>query len=133
MVSKAQFEKIALSFDGAEKGTSYGHPAIVIAKSFFTRHRAEDNSAVIVLGSLDEREMLLEVEPETFHITPHYKNYPVVLVRLEKIDAKALRGLLTRQWLKRTAKKKRKSPPATDKLAAATRATAGQKKTKPGT
>ena len=33
MVSKVQFEKIALSFESAEKGTSYGHPAIVVAKN----------------------------------------------------------------------------------------------------
>lgn len=127
MVSKVQFEKIALSFEGAEKGTSFGHPAIVIGKSFFTRHRPEDNSAVIVLGSLDEREMLLEVEPETFHITPHYKNYPAVLVRLEKIDAKGLRGLLTRQWQKLAAKKKK---PSKEKPAAAKPAKTGRK-TKP--
>lgn len=127
MVSKAQFEKIALSFEGAEKGTSFGHPAIVIGKSFFTRYRAEDNSAVVILGSLDEREMLLEVEPETFHITPHYKNYPAVLVRLEKIDAKGLRGLLTRQWQKLTAKKKK---PSKEKPAAAILAKTGRK-TKP--
>jgi hypothetical protein len=131
MVSKVQFEKIALSFEGAEKGTSFGHPAIVIGKSFFTRHRAEDNSAVVILGSLDEREMLLEVEPETFHITPHYKNYPAVLVRLEKIDAKGLRGLLTRQHDKLMAKTKKKRP-AKEKPAAAKTAKTGRK-TKPKT
>jgi hypothetical protein len=99
MVSKVQFEKIALSFDGAEKGTSYGHPAIVVAKKFFTRHRKEDNSAVLFVGSLDEREMLMEVEPDIFHVTAHYKDYPIVLARLDKIDAKALQGMLRRRWL----------------------------------
>ena len=128
MVSKAQFEKIALSFDGAEKGLSVTHEAIVIGKSFFTRYRAEDNSAVIVVGSFDEREMLMEVEPETFHITPHYKNYPAVLVRLDKIGAQGLRGLLQYQWTKLTAKKAKKKPVAAqNKPAAAARATAGNK------
>lgn len=98
MVSKAQFEKIALSFDGVEKGRSYGHEAFVLAKKFFTRWRAEDNSAVLFVGSLDEREMLTEVEPEIFHFTSHYKDYPIVLARLDKIDAKTLRGMLERYW-----------------------------------
>ena len=39
MVSKAQFEKIALSFEGVEKGASYGKPAFLLAKKFFTRLR----------------------------------------------------------------------------------------------
>jgi len=130
MVSKAQFEKIALSFDGAEKGISFTHEAIVIGKSFFTRYRAEDNSAVIVLGSLDEREMLLEVEPETFHITAHYKNYPAVLARLDQLDAKSLRGLLQRQWLKLTAKTRKKTAAKKAAPAKASRTKAGVKKKK---
>ena len=105
MVSKVQFEKVALSFEGAEKGTSYGHPAIVVAKKFFTRHRAEDNSAVLFVGSLDEREMLMEVEPGIFHVTAHYKDYPIVLARLDKIDAKTLRGMLARRWQQIAPKK----------------------------
>ena len=39
MVSKAQFEKIALSFEGAEKGMSYGKPSFLLFKKFFTRLR----------------------------------------------------------------------------------------------
>jgi Uncharacterized protein conserved in bacteria len=105
MLSKAQFEKIVLSFEGVEKGTSYGHPAYVLAKKFFTRFRAEDNSAVLFVGSLDEREMLMEVEPEIFHVTSHYKDYPIVLARLDKLDAKTLRGLLQRHWTNNAPKK----------------------------
>ena len=105
MLSKSQFEKIALSFDGVEKGTSYGHPAYVLAKKFFTRFRAEDNSAVLFVGSLDEREMLMEVEPEIFHVPSHYKDYPIVLARLDKLDAKTLRGMLQRHWTNNAPKK----------------------------
>jgi hypothetical protein len=105
MLSKAQFEKIVLSFEGVEKGTSYGHPAYVLAKKFFTRFRAEDNSAVLFVGSLDEREMLMEVEPEIFHVTSHYKDYPIVLARLDKLDAKTLRGMLQRHWTNNAPKK----------------------------
>ncbi len=115
MVSKVQFEKIALSFEGAEKGTSYGHAAIVVAKKFFTRHRAEDNSAVLFVDTLDVREMLIEVEPGIFHVTAHYKDYPIVLARLDKIDAKTLKGMLARRWQAIAPKKHlngtKKAPP----------------------
>ena len=105
MVSKAQFEKIALSFEGAVAKPSYGKPAFFILKKFFTRLRDEDNSAVLFVGSLDEREMLMEVEPEIFHLTAHYKDYPIVLARLAKIDAKTLRGMLQRGWRRNAPKK----------------------------
>ena len=105
MVSKAQYEKIALSFEGAEKGSSYGKPSILVFNKFFTRHRKEDDSIVLIVGSMDEREMLLEVEPGIFHITAHYKDYPAVLARLGKIDAATLRGRLEQHWRRIVPKK----------------------------
>lgn len=97
-LSKAQMKKIVLSFPGANEGTSYGYPAFKIEKTFFTRLRAEDNSMVLFVDTMDEREMLLEADAELFHLTPHYKNYAIVLARLEKLDAKTLRGMLERRW-----------------------------------
>jgi len=100
MVSKAQVKKIMLSFPGVEQGTSYGYPSYKVAGKFFTRLRDEDDSLVIAVGSIDERDMLLEADPLVFHITDHYKNYSYVLVRIAKIDAKTLRGMLERRWRK---------------------------------
>jgi hypothetical protein len=97
-LTKAQVKKIVLSFPGANESTSYGYPSFKIEKKFFTRLRAEDNSLVLVVSSIDERDMLLEAEPKLFHITPHYKNYPTVLARIERLDAKTLRVMLERRW-----------------------------------
>jgi len=33
-----------------------------------------------------------------FHVTDHYKNYPYVLVRIARTDAKTLRAMLERRW-----------------------------------
>ena len=113
MVSKIQFEKIALSFEGVEKGSSYGKPSFLVAKKFFTRLRDEDASVVLFVGSIDEREMLMEVEPDIFHVTAHYKDYPMVLARLVKIDSKTLKGMLQRRWAEIAPKKLVKpTPPA---------------------
>ncbi|MGA7710736.1 MAG: MmcQ/YjbR family DNA-binding protein [Rhizomicrobium sp.] len=98
MVSKAQVKKIALSFPGAEEGTSYGYPSYKVGGKFFTRLREEDDSLVMIVGSIDERDMLLESDPSIFHITDHYKNYPDVLVRIAKIGEETLRGMLERRW-----------------------------------
>jgi hypothetical protein len=108
VVSKAQVKKIVLAFPGAEEGTSYGHPSYLVAKKFFTRLREEDDSLVVMVGSIDERDMLLEAEPGTFHITDHYKNYPTVLVRIAEIDAARLRALLEPRWNKIAPKNRAK-------------------------
>ena len=97
-VTKNEFRKIALSFPDALEKISYGKPAFAVGKKFFTRFRAEDESIVLIVGSIDERDMMIESDPKTFHITDHYKDYPSVLVRIARIDAKTLHGMLERRW-----------------------------------
>ena len=67
---------------------------------FFTRLRGEDQSLVLLDVSHDEREMLMEAEPATFHVTPHYKDYPSVLARIGTLHPGSLYGLLERRWRK---------------------------------
>jgi hypothetical protein len=97
-VTKAQLRKIALSFPEANEKPSYGRPAYFVAKKFFTRHRAEDDSLVWIVGSIDERDHLLEIDPRTYFITDHYKDYPSVLVRMARIDTTMLQKMLDRRW-----------------------------------
>jgi hypothetical protein len=97
-VTKAELRKIALSFPGALEKQSYGHPSFFIEKKFFTRLRHEDDSIVLIVGSIDEREMMIESDPKTFHITEHYRNHPSVLVRIARINKKTLHGMLERRW-----------------------------------
>ena len=97
-LSQAEYIKIALTLPGTAEGSSYGKPSVLVGKKFLTRLRAEDNSLVLIVGSIDERDMLLEADPATFHITDHYRNYPAVLARLDKIDAATLKSMLERRW-----------------------------------
>jgi hypothetical protein len=97
-VTAAQFKKIALSFPEAHEKPSYGAPAIFIAKKFFTRLRAQDNSVVFIVADLPTRDMMLELDPKTYHITDHYKDYPAVLVRMERITPDELKLMLERRW-----------------------------------
>ena len=104
-VTKAQLKKIALSFPGVVEGTSYGNPSYLVIKKFLTRWRAEEDSIVLIVDSIDERDMLIEADPKTFFITEHYRNYPSVLAYAAKLDAKTLRGMLERRWKKLAPKK----------------------------
>ena len=53
---------------------------------------------MLAVGSIDERDMLLESDARLFHITEHYRNYPALLVRLAQLDAGMLRSMLERRW-----------------------------------
>ena len=100
-----EMREIALSFPGAVEGTSYGRPSFLVNKKFFTRLRREDDSLVLLEVSFDEREMLIEAEPETFHFTAHYKDYPSVLARMASLDPGSFRNFLERRWRKIAPKK----------------------------
>lgn len=49
----------------------------------------------MVRAGLEEREWLLEDAPETYYLTDYYRRYPLVLVRLSRIDRDALRDVLS--------------------------------------
>ncbi len=97
-VTEADLKTVALSFPQAHEKPSYGQPAFFVAKKFFVRLRKEDASLVWVVESIDERDALLEMDPKTYFITDHYKNYPSVLVRIARIDKAMLRKMLERRW-----------------------------------
>lgn len=104
-VTAAQLKKIALSFPETSEKTSYGKPAFAVGKKFFTRLRAEDNSIVLVVDDMHTRDMMLELDPKTYFITDHYKDYPSVLVRMERITQDELCAMLERRWRKIAPKK----------------------------
>jgi hypothetical protein len=97
-IAEAQFKKIALSFPEAQEKTSYGNPAIFVGKKFFARYRKEDKSIVWIVGSMDERDHLLEIDPKTYFITEHYRDYPGVLVRVSRLSVTMLKKMLERRW-----------------------------------
>ena len=99
-MTRDEMREIALSFPGAEEAMSYGRPSFKVNGKFFTRLRHEDDSVVLVDVPHDEREMLMEAEPQTFHFTAHYKDYPSVLARLEHLHPGSFRAFLERRFRK---------------------------------
>ncbi len=99
-----ELKAMVLAFPETEEGMSYGHPSFKSFGKFLTRLRAEDNSLVLHC-TFDEREILMEAEPATFHITPHYKDYPSVLARLDRVDPGTVKSFLDRRWRQVAPKK----------------------------
>lgn len=85
---------------GVEEGTSWGTPALKVKGRMFVRLRPEvDDPVIVVRVEPQERDFLLQSEPDTFFVTPHYDGHPAVLVRLGSIGREDLCELLTESWL----------------------------------
>jgi hypothetical protein len=90
--------KIALAWPEVEDGSSYGTPALKVRKKMLVRLK-EDNDSLVMPGvPPDEREMLIESRPAIFYFTDHYRDYPMVLVRLSRAKRGQVEPLLRRHW-----------------------------------
>lgn len=95
MVTFNQVRKIALSLENVEESTSYGTPAFKSAGKLLARLR-EDGDSLVVGTTFEERQEMMDADPETYYITDHYLKYPWILVRLSRVSSDALRDLLSR-------------------------------------
>jgi len=100
MASYDDVREIGLSLPGVEESTSYGTPSLKIAGrggKMVARLR-EDGETLVVQCPREEREMLLEAEPDVFTLTDHYRDYDLVLIRLGAADRDLLDERLTESW-----------------------------------
>jgi hypothetical protein len=88
---------LALALPGVEDGMSYGTPALKVKGKLMVRLKEDGQSVVLVIG-FDNREILMQANPETFYITDHYRNYPSVLMKLSRVSAEELRTVLELTW-----------------------------------
>ncbi|VXC55233.1 MmcQ/YjbR family DNA-binding protein [Sphingomonas sp. 8AM] len=87
----------ALTLPGAEVSTSWGQPAIRIRGKLICSTGREPDS-FHVSSRPDEKAMLLESDPGSFWQTPHYANWPGLLVRYGSSDPDRIRAVLARAW-----------------------------------
>ena len=89
---------VALRWPEVEDGTSYGTPALKVRKKMLVRLKEDGDSLVMPGVPQDERDMLIESRPKVFYLTDHYRDYPMVLIRLSKAKRAMVEPLLRRQW-----------------------------------
>jgi hypothetical protein len=104
-VSWATVRKLALSFPGMSEGTSYGEHAFLLDGKFFSRFNVKEEGLVIYAEEA-LRDALLAGRPRTYFTTDHYRNYPYVLARLERLPRAELQSLFEEAF-RAKAKKKR--------------------------
>jgi hypothetical protein len=105
--------KIALALPEVDQGTVYGTDAVKVGGKMFAcraiNKSAEPDTLVVCIG-FTERDELIAADPATYYLTPHYVNYPIVLVRLNRVHRDALRDLL--QAARRFVSTSRRRPAA---------------------
>ena len=97
--------KLALAWPEVEDGTSYGTPALKVRKKTLARLKEDGDSLVMPSVSIDERDMLVETQPKVFYFTDHYRDYPMVLIRLSKAKRTTVEPFLRRRWRELASKK----------------------------
>ncbi len=90
--------EIARKLPGVEESSSYGTPALKVKGRFMCRLRSEAEGALAIRCDFLDRQILLQADPTVFFVTDHYLDYPMVLVRLDKIRLSALPDLVERAW-----------------------------------
>jgi hypothetical protein len=79
------------------RGGHYGNPSLKAFGKFLVR-LDEDGDSIVVPGiAFDEREMLMETQQDVFHIMPHSRNFPSVLMRLSASDSARVEPMVRRR------------------------------------
>ena len=104
MADLGDIARIALSLPGVTgEGTNFavGKKALCwtyLARSTPKGRRQAVPGVIAVRCDPAHKEMLLEVAPERFFDDDHYRGYPAILVRLERLEIDELQGLLEAAW-----------------------------------
>jgi hypothetical protein len=104
-VTWAAVRRLALSFPGMTEGTSYGDHAFLLDGKFFSRFNQKEE-ALVVYAEEALRDGLLESRADTYFTTDHYRNYPYVLARLERMPRAELAALFEAAFRARARKRR---------------------------
>ena len=111
-MSKAAFDcwesvrDYALTLPDTELSTSYGRPAVKVRGTAFL-YPGREAGSFCVATPMDEKEMLMETDPETYWESAHYSGWPAVLVRFGRPDRERIEHVIQRAWWDRASKAQR--------------------------
>ena len=93
----------AAHLPGIEQSTSYGMLSVKVKGKFLCA--IKDANTLSLRCAMEDKEMLFQAAPQIYYETDHYKGWPGLLVRLDKITKKELAVRLERAWRIQAPKK----------------------------
>ena len=95
----ADFRRLAKAAGGlpeVEESTWFHTPSLKVRGKGFAR--VKEPGIVVLMASLEDKEMLFGSAPEIFFETPHYAGWPAMLVRMDAISDAELRHRVAIAW-----------------------------------
>lgn len=89
---------LSLNLPRIEKTTSWGQPTLKAHGKLWTFWSPSEDAPVFKVESFDEREMLVEADPDVFFFTDHYKNHKLILARPDRVDIDWVEARLLSTW-----------------------------------
>ena len=90
----AEIDSEGFDFRVADKGFVWSYPE----RRPGQRRLIRTDVAVLFVGDEAEKQALLLGEPDVFFTTSSYDGWPLVMLRLEKVDVQRLAELVTDAW-----------------------------------
>src|SRR5688572_23853473 len=81
--------EIARTLSGVEESSIHGAPSLKVRGKLLAcpaLHSSAESDTMVLKLSFDKRYRLIADAPQTYYLTDHYVNDPIVLVRLSRID-----------------------------------------------
>ena len=94
----ANARRALLALEGVTEGRSYGLPSFLLNGRFLARFRDDDTVLVLMLATIDDRDVLMQMDPDVFFFTDHYRNYPAVLIRLAAVPRALFMDVVKESW-----------------------------------
>lgn len=91
--------EIVSSFPDVEESPGGRLSWRVRGKLFAWEARERDGGGLAVRVDRDEKQLILDADPEIYFTSPHYNGYPGVQIRLESISREELQARLEDAWL----------------------------------
>ena len=88
---------LALALPETSEKPCYGTPGFYVKRKLFAR-MLPDGKTLAVKVDPNEREGLLAAAPDVFYLTPHYAGWPMVLVRLDRVERDDLKERVLEAW-----------------------------------
>lgn len=97
--------ELALALPEVEASTSGRVAFSVRGKGFAWEARERDGGGLAVRVEREEKELILDSNPEVYFTSPHYTGFPAVQIRVEVIERDELKERLEDAWLIQAPKK----------------------------